>query len=234
MKKAVKSLITIIMTVALVFVLTISVSAQTEFEFDSDPHCIWTNYITEGEEYTGFLDRVAEGNKFYSNNEDVMYVRDDGILVAKSEGTVAIAEVKEGRLLFYYGFIVRAEETYEDDDDGFLIGGFADDDDDWDDDEEEVNPMVIIGPILIVLVVLLVLAEIGYIFVTAPKYGMSRFWALAPIVGNVFGLIVFLMLKTASKQNNQVSKNVIICPTCNGKHPCGTQVCSICGTKLEN
>ena len=236
MKRTMKNLITIIMTLAMIFAVTISASAKTAFEFDENPNCIWSQSITEGEVYSGFTDRIYNGYEYYSNNEDVLVVKEDGTVYAKSEGSAVIAELHDGELTYYYAFTVSPKASYDDYDSTLSV--YDDDwDDDWDDDEEEEEEfdiMMIIGPALIVLLVGLLLAEIFYIFVTAPKFGMSRFWALAPIVGNVFGLIVFLMLKTAAKQNNQVSKNVIDCPTCNGKHPYGTEVCSICGTKLGN
>ena len=83
-----------------------------------------------------------------------------------------------------------------------------------------------------VFVLLIGIAASVYIFVTAPKCGMSRAWALAPVVGNVFGLIAFIMVRTVSK-TTAVGNNTIVCPTCNGVHPAGSQFCNICGTKLQ-
>lgn len=71
---------------------------------------------------------------------------------------------------------------------------------------------------------------VAYIFFAAPKCGMSRLWALAPLVSNVFGLIVFIVVCTQQKTRKKTA--AITCPTCGGKHPVGTSFCSICGTKL--
>lgn len=244
MKRIFKRLVIIVAEVIMLFAFSVSAFAQTGFEFPEHPHCILQQRIDVGEEYTGFVDGASEGRKYYSNNEEVLEVKEDGTILALSEGSAVIAEIDiDGELRYYYGFFVSEpfipEESLSVDDatdfDTIFDNDYDyDEDEDEDEDDEEFHIMMIIGPALIVLLVGLLLAEIFYIFVTAPKFGMSRFWALAPIVGNVFGLIVFLMLKTAAKQNNQVSKNVIVCPTCNGKHPYGTEVCSICGTKLGN
>lgn len=85
--------------------------------------------------------------------------------------------------------------------------------------------------IFALIILLLMIAEIIYIFIAAPKCGMSRLWALVPLFSNFFGLIVFIAVrsnrKTVSPGNN------IICPTCSSVHPAGTTFCSICGTRLQ-
>ena len=85
--------------------------------------------------------------------------------------------------------------------------------------------------LLIAVCLSLVIAEIIYIYVTAPKCGMSRLWALAPLFSNVLGLIVFIVVKTNNKTMSP--KNKITCPTCGSVHHVGTAVCSICGTHLQ-
>ena len=232
MNKTVKRFITMIMVAITLLVIAVPVAAQ-EFVFDDNPQCIWSISIDEGRRYTGFCDRVAEGYKYYSNNDEIMSVEADGTLVAKNDGNVVIAEVFEGELWYYYGFTVNAQpQTISDASDEFIndhreyFNGIIEK------QEKAISFAEIFVPILIVLLILLVLAEVVYIFVTAPKFGMSRFWAIAPIIGNVFGLFVFLMLKTLAKQNTMSTANVIVCPVCNGRHPYGTSVCSICGAKL--
>ena len=83
------------------------------------------------------------------------------------------------------------------------------------------------GIIIAVVAVLLLLAEITYIFITAPKCGMSRFWALVPLFSNFFGLLVFLVVRSSHKATART--NTFTCPVCNSIHPNGTAVCSICG-----
>lgn len=236
MEKKLRVLFTIIMAAVMFFALAIPASAETEFEFDSNPQWIQELYAGVGGVNTVFKDNVEErGAKVYSNNEDILYAEPDGTLVAKSEGTVIVAVVYEDGGCNYYKFSVTAPPSNN-----------VDTSSNWIEDqkveydtaikekqEDEIHVMEILGPILILLVVSLVLAEIGYIFVTAPKCGMSRLWALAPVIGNVFGLVVFLVLRSVAKQNTATTKNVIVCPVCNGRHPYGTDVCSICGTKLS-
>ena len=97
--------------------------------------------------------------------------------------------------------------------------------------EKERKASQRVGIIIAVVAVLLLLAEMMYIFIAAPKCGMSRFWALVPLFSNFFGLIVFIIVRTNRKTS--VSTHSITCPTCSGVHPAGTTVCSICGTKLQ-
>ncbi len=96
--------------------------------------------------------------------------------------------------------------------------------------EREQKTMETTVIIIIVTSVLLVLAEIIYIFIAAPKCGMSRFWALVPLFSNFFGLIVFIVVR--SNRKTSTSTHTITCPTCSSVHPAGTTECPICGTKL--
>ena len=106
--------------------------------------------------------------------------------------------------------------------------------------------------IIFFIALALMIAEIAYIYIKAPLCGMSRLWCLAPLVSNVIGLIVFIVVsskKTSSlgveglagtikdgitdtiKGTNSSSK-LINCPTCDSVHPAGTTQCNICGTKF--
>ncbi len=91
--------------------------------------------------------------------------------------------------------------------------------------------------IIIIWIVALLSIIIGviYIFIEAPKCGMSRAWALLPLVSSFLGIIIFIVIRTKSKERNGTlgtSGRKITCPTCGGTHPDGTETCSICGTKL--
>lgn len=92
-----------------------------------------------------------------------------------------------------------------------------------------------VGTVLVILLIVvasgLLIAEIVYILVTAPKCGMSRWWALVPLFSNLFGLIVFILVRSARKQN--IPGATVQCPRCNGVHPMGTTACSICGTVFQ-
>ena len=91
-----------------------------------------------------------------------------------------------------------------------------------------------VGTLLVILLIVvasgLLIAEIVYILVVAPKCGMSRWWALVPVFSNILGLIVFILVRSARKQS--IGGPTVQCPRCNGIHPVGTTVCSICGTAL--
>lgn len=89
------------------------------------------------------------------------------------------------------------------------------------------NVIITIG----IIAVFLVIAEITYIFITAPKCGMSRFWALVPLFSNFVGLLVFIIVRSNRKACSNT--HIITCPTCNSRHSEGTIECSICGTKLQ-
>ena len=97
--------------------------------------------------------------------------------------------------------------------------------------EKERKASQRVGIIIAVVAVLLLLAEMMYIFIAAPKCGMSRFWALVPLFSNFFGLIVFIVVR--SNRKTSTSTHTITCPTCSSVHPAGTTECSICGTKLS-
>ncbi len=145
MKKAVRSLITLIMAAIMIFAIAVPASAQTKFEFDSDPDCIWEISVTVGREYTGFRDRVAEGYKLYSSDEEIMCIEEDGTLVAKSEGTAFIAEVFEGELGYYYGFHIKpshniVSSVYETTQDDIKFDTIK--------KEAEIEVMDILGPMI--------------------------------------------------------------------------------------
>lgn len=96
--------------------------------------------------------------------------------------------------------------------------------------EDGINAMQVFIVVLIVIAVILFIAEVAYIFISAPKCGMSRLWALVPLFSNIFGLIVFIVVRSA--KGTTASTHTITCPVCNGVHPIGTTKCSICGANL--
>ena len=77
--------------------------------------------------------------------------------------------------------------------------------------------MFIFVIIIIVLALLLTLGAIIYIFIEAPKCNMSRLWALVPLFSSLLGLLVFIVVRSASKSKSKT--NTFICPVCNGVHP---------------
>ena len=93
-----------------------------------------------------------------------------------------------------------------------------------------VGLMTVIWVCLFILALALLIAEMTYIFIAAPKCGMSRFWALVPLFSNFAGLIVFIVVRSSGKKIS--NKHTVTCPTCNCVHPVGTDICSVCGVAL--
>ncbi len=94
------------------------------------------------------------------------------------------------------------------------------------------DAMAVFVVIIIIVAVSLLIAEIAYIYIQAPKCGMSRLWALIPLFSNVLGLIVFIIV-CSNRKTTATSAYTVTCPTCSGVHPAGTTQCSICGTRLQ-
>ena len=87
--------------------------------------------------------------------------------------------------------------------------------------------------IIFVLAIVGMIVGVIYIFIEAPKCGMSRAWALVPLVSSILGLIVFIVVRSNHKKSMPTHKNNVTCPTCGGVHSNDTDVCSICGTRLK-
>lgn len=96
--------------------------------------------------------------------------------------------------------------------------------------KEKIDASQVVLVVIIVLSLLFLIAEITYILISAPKCGMSRLWALVPLFSSIFGLIVFIVVRSAKVTTT--STHTITCPVCNGVHPVGTTKCSICGANL--
>ena len=78
--------------------------------------------------------------------------------------------------------------------------------------------------------------EIVYIYRNAPKCDMTKLWALVPLISPLFGLFAVIYVRSTCKKMETATTGVtgkITCPTCNGVHPNGTTVCTICGTELN-
>lgn len=97
--------------------------------------------------------------------------------------------------------------------------------------ERTHDVMEVVLPILAVVMSALLVAAIVYIFIAAPKCGMSRWWALVPLFSHVIGLVVFIVIRS-ERQKNGAGANTFRCPTCSAVHPYGTAVCSVCGKKF--
>lgn len=181
----------------------------------------------------------------YSSNRTVVTISYDGTVMAVSEGSAFIA-IQDGDLVQLYRYdVVKAvhkdEEAEEDRNEYMDL--YEDQANDMMSDFKEtrsqimsatrksVDMMFTIVMVLIAVVLLAGVASAIYIFITAPKCGMSRAWAIAPLISSVIGLLVFIAIRSSRKTT--ASTNTVICPTCNSVHPAGTSECSICGTKLH-
>ena len=88
--------------------------------------------------------------------------------------------------------------------------------------------------ILIVgLIAALILAIffILYIYINAPKHGLSRWWALLPLLFNIVAVGIYVILR--QENSKKVLPNNVICPQCGSPQTLGTIQCQNCGTRLR-
>ena len=201
MKKSMKRMVTLLMVVLLMAAFALPVMAA---QMD-------TKHMVVGKS-----DREMSATPYVSSDPDVVRVEHSG-------GNIyTIVAVSKGKAILTGGSWMGAakpdcEITVHSSGVGSVIGDMAD-----------VSMALVI---IMALMILLLLLEIVYIFIAAPKCGMSRLWALVPLFSHFFGLIAFIVVRTNRK--TQVSPaNTFACPTCQAVHPYGTAVCSVCGKKF--
>ena len=97
----------------------------------------------------------------------------------------------------------------------------------------KVNSHMILPITLACVAVGLLIAIVVYIFIEAPKCGMSRLWAIVPLFSQIIGLIIFLVIRESCRSNRR-KENTFRCPTCSSVHPVGTAFCSVCGTNFTS
>ena len=175
---------------------------------------------------------------YESSDTDVVRVEFDGdksyTAVAVGEGTAVLTGGTWAGVEREYVITVTSANTTSAQDNAFneIHDGFGDVfEKNWKRIDRTHDVMEVVFIILAVVLGILLVGAIVYIFIEAPKSGMSRWWALMPLFSHVIGLVVFIVIRSERKRTG-VSANTIICPTCNGVHPYGTTVCSICGTRL--
>ena len=88
-----------------------------------------------------------------------------------------------------------------------------------------------IALIFSILVLALILASCVYIFIEAPKCGMSRAWAIAPLLSCGLGFRAFIIVRSRRKAKANI--RITTCPTCGGIHTENVTYCPDCGTKLQ-
>lgn len=220
MKKTLRTLIMMVMAVLLLTAATIPALAAEGFDFESAledfvSSKLNTYTLEVGEKHAPGASVWAQGGgaTCHSSDESVVTVSAGGTVTAVGEGTAYVA-IDTGHMYDMYRYDVVAVGAKEN---GNRSGGFN------------------FGIVIFTLALLLTFAAVIYIFITAPKCGMTRLWALIPIFSSVLGLLVFIVVRTNRKtiSGSYGSTKTIVCPTCGGVHPAGTTECSICGTKLQ-
>lgn len=229
MKKMMRTLGTLAMVILMLVAMAMPAMAAG-FDFDSEISEFVSDELNTFELEVGAVHKPgaavwAKNGQCYSSDETIVKVSDNGKVTAISEGTAYVAIVSSTNVSKVYRYDVVAVGEGRNDSPIQLPPAFNR-------TQNRMNAFMMAGIVIAVIIVSLSIAASVYIFVTAPKCGMSRAWALAPVVGNVIGLIAFIMVRTASK-NTASGTNTVVCPTCNGVHPAGSQFCNICGTKLQ-
>lgn len=234
-------------TVLAVVVLMLSAMAMpalaAEFDFETeisefDPASSNTHELKIGETHRpGAAVWLKSSGECYSSDETIVTVSSQGDVTAVSEGTAYIAIVAStGQSMVYRYDVTAAGENNNDlsqqsDWNAVVNNSASDIMKQHKDVQERIQSVFTVMMIVCVVLVLFGIAEVVYIYIAAPKCGMSRLWALVPVFSNFVGLIVFIVVRSSRKTT--VATNTIVCPTCNGVHPCGTEKCNICGTKLQ-
>lgn len=258
MKKTIRTLTVMAMAILMLTIAAIpALAAGFDFEtaiskFQSTPLNTITLEVSKTHTPTAAVWAKNGAAACYSSDEAVVTVAKDGTVTAVGAGTAYVA-IDAGSMYELYCYIVPAENN---DTTGAGSGNENGNDSMWDKYKDKVDEMqqfvdqaskennqilqnaqdrmdgmFIFMMILIIVAVLLGVAAVIYIFIEAPKCGMSRLWALVPLFSNLLGLIVFIVIRSSRKQKD--TSHTITCPTCNGVHPAGTTECSICGTKLQ-
>lgn len=148
---------------------------------------------------------------YVSGNTSVIRVEADGSFADAVAVGVGKATVTDGQGNVKYLFIVHSSEM-------FAIFGEM---------EQDMGLLFYV----VMLIPLLIVAMSVYIFIEAPKCGMSRTWALVPFFSRILGILLFIVVRTGRKKIGNVKKRT--CPTCGGVHSDRTTYCPVCGTKLS-
>lgn len=216
MKKTCKILILTVVAGFLLAAAAIPALAAEGFDFESAiedfvPEDDLNTYTLEiGEKHSPFAAIWAQngGASCYSSDKSVVTVSARGTVTAVGEGTAYVAIVTVGGMYEMTRYDVVTHKGFHLDADVVFI-------------------------IMLVVVLLIAAAGVVFILIEAPKYNMSRLWALFPVLGSVIGFIVFLIVRSERKRAAQSSANIVVCPSCGGIHLAGTLQCPICGWKLQ-
>lgn len=221
MKKMTKRMVTVLMAMLLIAAFALPVAAAERIEMKLKVGDTWN---------LGWSTTPYE-----SSDTDVIRVDFDG---DKEYTAVAVGV---GTAVVFGGEWVNPKSEYEitvTDDDGMSV--LDDELSDFHKEHNETKDRIersnkILRVVVIVLAVLLsalLIAAIVYIFIAAPKCGMSRWWALLPLFSHVLGLLVFIVMRS-NRKSQSAFVNTFACPVCSAVHPYGTAVCSVCGKKFS-
>lgn len=148
---------------------------------------------------------------YVSDNTSVIRVQENGSFADGVAVAVGKATVTDGQGNVKGLFIVHSNE---------MFASFGE-------MEQEMGLLFYVA----MLIPLLIVAMSVYIFIEAPKCGMSRTWALVPFFSRILGVLLLIVVRTSRKKIGKVQKRT--CPTCGGVHSDKITFCPICGTKLS-
>ena len=83
----------------------------------------------------------------------------------------------------------------------------------------------------IIAAIVLAMVSIIYIYLNAPKHGLSRWWALLPLLFNIVAVGIYVILR--QENSKKTLPNNVICPKCGSPQTLGTIQCHSCGTRLR-
>ena len=83
----------------------------------------------------------------------------------------------------------------------------------------------------LIAAIILAIFSILYIYINAPKHGLSRWWALLPIIINIVALGIYVIFR--QENSKKALPNNVICPQCGSPQALGTIQCRNCGTRLR-
>ena len=83
----------------------------------------------------------------------------------------------------------------------------------------------------LIVAIILAIISISYIFIDAPKHGVTRWWALLPIIINIVALGIYVIFR--QENSKKALPNNVICPQCGSPQALGTIQCRNCGTRLR-
>ena len=206
MRKTVRMFATMALAILLLAVAVCPVMAEG-FDFDSaiaafKPSAVNTYELEVGKTHKPNTSVWMESgvSNCYSSDETVATVSSAGEITAVAEGTAYVA-FTSGTLVEVYRYdIIPSNDT------GDMVVQQPTLDSSKDVDAGKNNQQILLV-ILIIVAVLLAVGGMAYVYVTAPKSRMNRFWMLAPLFGNVIGLLLFVAVRSANRAKRKKKRH---------------------------